>query len=407
MSETKMENDRRMSPIRGYPPLVRETAGTDAFFSVIGLSVIDAGEAAVADLCGDFSEEVQLRVIASAREQVTGLLSEYGQVESLGASGEMPLLCLHVDGAAGILCRTVGLSLDYALLRELAEKTLRETHLNVQLIVSSVYAEGADISLALDEVATLARHAMLLNLSSSVCGHRSEDIEKQFPEAAEHQTQLKIDLEKLFFNSVITLKFPEACGYFLRIMDLELKSPETALFLKTRVCNRLAGIIYTLGSPPNRGPGNPLKNNVMAEIDALNRVDTIDEMKAGVRTIFEMLEEDYRLDGPQTKLDQITAYIQDNYQDCNLDATRICDLFGITPPSLSRMFRRERGTTMLDYIHTVRLSHVKRMMLESDEPLQKIATQCGYFSFWTMSRAFKKYEGVTPSEYRRSCFEVK
>ena len=248
----------------------------------------------------------------------------------------------------------------------------------------------------------LSKHSVLLNFKNGVCGHRSMDIENQFPDAMANHSRRKLDLEKLFFNSVITLHFPEACAYFLEIMELELKSPETALFIKTRVCNRLVGIIYTLGSPPNHG--NPLKNNVMADIDALGELDSVEDMKEGVRRIFCLLEEDYCGDSHRTKLDKIAAYIQENYQDCNLDATQICEAFNLSPPSFSRMFRREKGITMLDYVHTVRLTHVKEMMLETDLSLQEIAAQCGYFSFWTMSRAFKKYEGVNLSEYRRSCF---
>ena len=386
----KRENDRSFSPVRGYPPLVREAV--DTMFAVVGLMVIDDEEACL-----------HRGVEDAAKRYVEELLSAYARVEALPASGDMVLWNVYLRDDSDLLSRTLGLQLEYSLLREMAAQVFSELGLMVQFIVSSVYSEEFDASLAVDEVMALSKHSILLNFKNSVCGHRSAEIESQFPDAMMNNSRRKLDLEKLFFNSIITLHFPEACEHFLGIIELELKSPETALFIKTRVCNRLAGIIYTLGSPPNHG--KPLKNNVMASIDDLAKLDSIEEMKEGVREIFRLLEEDYCSAPHQTKLDQIAADIQDNYQDCNLDATQICEAFALSPPSLSRMFRREKGITMLDYVHTVRLAHVKEMMLETDLSLQEIATQCGYFSFWTMSRAFKKYEGVNLSEYRRSCFE--
>lgn len=386
----KMENDRSFSPVRGYPPLVREAP--DTMFAVVGLMVIDDEEACL-----------HRRIEDAAVRYVAELLSEHARVEPLPASGDMVLWCVYLGDDSGLLSRSMGLQLEYGLLRDMAEQVFAELGLMVQFIVSSVYSEKFDVAQAMDEVLALSKHSILLNFKNSVCGHRSADVEKQFPDAMVNNSRKKLDLEKLFFNSIITLHFPEACEHFLGIIDLELKSPETALFIKTRVCNRLAGVIYTLGSPPNHG--KPLKNNVMASIDALAKLDSIEVIKDGVRDIFRMLEEDYCSGPHQTKLDQIAAYIQDNYQDCNLDATQICEAFELSPPSLSRMFRREKGVTMLDYVHTVRLGHVKEMMLKTDLSLQEIATQCGYYSFWTMSRAFKKYEGVNLSEYRRTVFE--
>lgn len=394
-----------MSPVRGYPPLLDGENERSRLFAVIGLAVIDAAGLYSGDC--DFSEEAEQRAADMAGKYIEKLLSVYGRIDPLCPAEALRLWLLYMDPDSPLLDRTVGISLNYELMEKAAEQVLKARNLRIQFIVSSVYSETFDISLALDEVATLSRHAALLNLTSSVCGHRSESIEKQFPDMTDNTRQAKLDLEKLFFNCVITLRFPEACAYFLKIMDMDLKSAETALFIKTRVCNRLAWIIYVLGSPPHHGPHNPLKNNVMAAIDALDAASTIDEMKEGVRDIFAMLEEDYHAAPSPNKLSRITAYIVEHYQDCNLDATQICAAFDMTPPSLSRLFRREMDTTMLDYIHSVRLSHAKELMLKTDQSLQSIAAQCGYFSSWTMSRAFKKYEGITPGEYRRSCYEEK
>lgn len=405
MAQKPIEKGRGMSPIRGYPPLMENKNMFPKLFSVIGLSVINATEGYFADCHGEISDELREAATNAAADLVEGALSRYGTTQRLGLSDEFIAWRINMPGSSGLLDRSVGLQLDYRVLERMADQVLQELKLMVQFIVTSVYPDTDDISLALDEFTTFSEHALLLNLTNSVCGCRSEGIEELFPEDRENTTRAKLDLEKLFFNSIVTLNFPEACDYFLQIMELELKVAEMAVSLKPRVCNRLVWIIYVLGSPPSYGPKKPLKHNVMASIAALDAITSLDELKEAIRRIFWMLDEDYRTEPPQTKLSQITAYILEHYQDCNLDASQLCTVFDITPPSLSRMFRREMGTTMLDYIHSVRLGHVKQMMLTTDLSLQEISTACGYFSSWTMSRAFKKYEDITPGEYRKNCFD--
>lgn len=406
MADRSLEKGRGMSPIRGYPPLMRKENQTPRLFAVIGFSILDTSAELIPGLKGDISGQTEQYAVSAAGEMISARLREFGQLVSIHLSDELHAWRIELSGASPLLDRSVGLMLDYQILEQLAAQLLRELGIVIQFVVSSVYPNTDDISLALDELTTLSEHAILLNLSNSVCGYRSEGMDELFPADRGHSSQVKLDLEKLFFNSVITLDFPAACDYFLKIMELELQAAETAVSLKPRVCNRLVWIIYVLGSPPGNGPEKPITHNVMGSIAALDAVTTLDALKTGVQEIFSMLEEDYQQEPAANKLTLITGYIMEHYQDCNLDASQICEAFDITPPSLSRMFRREMNTTMLDYIHAVRLSHVKELMLQTNMPLQDISTACGYFSSWTMSRAFKKYEGITPGEYRKSCFDT-
>ncbi len=406
MAERSIEKGRGMSPIRGYPPLMRKENQTPRLFAVVGFSVVNASAEFIASIQGDISDPSEQCAVFAASEMIAARLHDFGQIVPIRLSDEFQAWRIDLSGDSPLLDRSIGLMLDYKVLEELAAQILTRLSLVVQFVVSSVYPDTDDISLALDELTTLSEHAILLNLSNSVCGYRSEGMEELFPADRNHGSQVKLDLEKLFFNSIITLDFPTACEYFLKIMDLELQAAETAVSLKPRVCNRLVWIIYVLGSPPGNGPQKPITHNVMGSIAALDAITSLEALKTGVQEIFSMLEEDYQPEPAANKLTLITGYIMEHYQDCNLDASQICEVFDIAPPSLSRMFRREMNNTMLDYIHAVRLSHVKELMIQSAMSLQDISTACGYFSSWTMSRAFKKYEGITPGEYRKSCFDT-
>lgn len=54
---------------------------------------------------------------------------------------------------------------------------------------------------------------------------------------------------------------------------------------------------------------------------------------------------------------------------------------------------------VLEYIHKVRLEHAKDM-LKNDVRIKNIALDVGYTDAQAFTRAFKRYEGITPSQYK-------
>ncbi|MEU6074703.1 helix-turn-helix domain-containing protein [Micromonospora sp. NPDC047074] len=68
---------------------------------------------------------------------------------------------------------------------------------------------------------------------------------------------------------------------------------------------------------------------------------------------------------------------------------------------LSRLFRREVGTSPARYVERIRV-HAARALLETgDAGVTSIARACGFGSAETMRRAFLRVAGVTPAAHRR------
>lgn len=376
-----------------------------SLYALISASVLDAPVLSIGQAYDETEDELYIEKINAVADRVSEALSAYGDIKRLpmdDSNGEVVAFHLGIDGQSPILDRSVGLTLDYSILEHVIDTVYELEHISIQIIATLVYSNQSDVSLAWEELTSLGEHALLLNITDRIYPSDRRSERDIFPD--EKHSIGKLDLEKLFFNSIITLDFKSACDYFMRILDYELQFPATAVSIKPRTCDRLAWIIYVLGNPPKYGIENPIEHNIMKDITEIDSCESLEQLRERVRGVFLELEKDYCVAPPQTKLQQITEYIRENYQNCNLDATTLCELFSITPPSLSRMFRREFGSTMLDYIHTVRLGHIKRMMMETDLPLQEISTACGYYSSWTMSRVFRKYEGISPGEYRKTVF---
>ena len=98
-------------------------------------------------------------------------------------------------------------------------------------------------------------------------------------------------------------------------------------------------------------------------------------------------------------VDKMVTYIEEHYTDESLGLTEVSAAFGITPSYATRVFKQYTGRGIYETIQHVRLSAAKSLM-HSDLTMKEIARTVGYTSFLSMNRAFKKYEGATPSQFR-------
>lgn len=98
--------------------------------------------------------------------------------------------------------------------------------------------------------------------------------------------------------------------------------------------------------------------------------------------------------------DDIFEYIGTHYSNPDLSVELIGDVFGKSRAYLFSLFKEDTGFSMLYHINKVRIEKAKELLLDKNMPIQDIAQQVGFNSSINFTRAFKKYEGITPSKYR-------
>ena len=99
---------------------------------------------------------------------------------------------------------------------------------------------------------------------------------------------------------------------------------------------------------------------------------------------------------------KVIHLISKKYMEPDLSVEMICDCLGKSRSYLSRMFKENTGMNLLDYLHTTRLTEAKKLLNETDLGISEIASRVGYYSGWTLARVFKRYEGITPTAYRKA-----
>lgn len=75
--------------------------------------------------------------------------------------------------------------------------------------------------------------------------------------------------------------------------------------------------------------------------------------------------------------------------------------FHISPSSLSHRFREITGTSVMNYLQSIRIASAKRMLAETDESIGQIVEACGFSDASNFTRTFRRLNGLSPSAFRR------
>jgi len=99
-------------------------------------------------------------------------------------------------------------------------------------------------------------------------------------------------------------------------------------------------------------------------------------------------------------MSSIASYIAGNYSDHNLSLTSVADMFSISEPYLSYIFKQTLGINFFNYIEDVRIDKAKEYLKKTDLSIVEIAEHTGYSSSNSFCRAFKRVVGSSALEYR-------
>jgi transcriptional regulator GlxA family with amidase domain len=67
-----------------------------------------------------------------------------------------------------------------------------------------------------------------------------------------------------------------------------------------------------------------------------------------------------------------------------------------------RRFQAEVGTTPLRWLHAQRVDHARRLLEQSDLPVELVAQRCGFGSAAVLRQHFRRATASTPTAYRRT-----
>ncbi|MGG1556362.1 AraC family transcriptional regulator [Paenibacillus ferrarius] len=98
---------------------------------------------------------------------------------------------------------------------------------------------------------------------------------------------------------------------------------------------------------------------------------------------------------------QMQKFIEDHLYNPDLSLNMIGEAFDLNDKQVSQVIKQELGEKFVDYLARLRIQYAKRLLEETDEPIQAVSLKVGYVHALSFIRMFKKMMQMTPGDYRK------
>jgi two-component system response regulator YesN len=109
---------------------------------------------------------------------------------------------------------------------------------------------------------------------------------------------------------------------------------------------------------------------------------------------------DAEKDVSESRMDEILDYIHKNIQK-NITRKDVAEAVYLNAEYLSRLFKKEKGITLSDYILREKMNIAKLLLETTNFSVSIVASKVGYSNFSHFAQSFKRIFGISPSEIRQ------
>ena len=102
--------------------------------------------------------------------------------------------------------------------------------------------------------------------------------------------------------------------------------------------------------------------------------------------------------GENNSTELIKKYVEENFTDSMLNLTFLAQYFGFSASYLSRKFKQDTGKNFVEYLNDLRMKKAVKIA-KSNIKMYQIAAEVGIPDPNYFSKCFKKYTGVSYSDY--------
>lgn len=99
-------------------------------------------------------------------------------------------------------------------------------------------------------------------------------------------------------------------------------------------------------------------------------------------------------------IQSIIQFLDEHYQE-PISLQELGKEFHISPSYLSHIFKTEIGLPPIKYLMNRKIGESQNLLMNTSLPISDISDSLGFNDSGHFSRTFKKYIGITPSEYRQ------
>lgn len=101
------------------------------------------------------------------------------------------------------------------------------------------------------------------------------------------------------------------------------------------------------------------------------------------------------------RIREIMQYVDEHHAE-GISVSDVAAHFQYNPDYLSRFFKKYMGTTLMEFIYTVRLNYVQKEVMDTDRMISDIFARHGCANYRLTMKMFRERWGTTPLQCRKS-----
>ncbi|MFC2112849.1 AraC family transcriptional regulator [Bacteroidota bacterium] len=115
-----------------------------------------------------------------------------------------------------------------------------------------------------------------------------------------------------------------------------------------------------------------------------------------------LVSEDYiknKFETTNDRISEIHKFLMNNYHN-KIHLEEIAEIAHMAPASVCRFFKSFTGLTIFEYLNKIKIEYSCQLLLSTNQKIIDISYDCGFNNLSHFNKQFKKFNGLTPTEFR-------
>ena len=129
-------------------------------------------------------------------------------------------------------------------------------------------------------------------------------------------------------------------------------------------------------------------------------IRSFEDVSTAIKKFFMVMKPQINKDSPTLELMKIYQLINAQFCEYTFTVQSLAENLGVSSSTMTHYFKRNTGTTVLDYINRKRLDRAVELLTTTDLTLNEIVKSIGFSDSSTFIKKFRSVYGITPRQYR-------
>lgn len=230
-----------------------------------------------------------------------------------------------------------------------------------------------------------------------------KSISEQSYKLIEKNAEIEEHLLSIVRNGDVELSenidFQKISNQLLIYRNNSFTNMKTNLMIFDALCNREA-----IKAGVDNFLAYKISNNIKFLINKTTASSELRVVAQKILKTYAKAVKDYTLMSYSNNIKKIVLYIRKNLTN-RISLDDIAKNLYITKEHLSRLFKKEMGVTISEYIIKTKIEQAKNLLRHTDYNILDIAVLLNFANSSHFSNSFKKITGLSPSDYRKNPLE--